>query len=688
MLICSGTYTNIKEKMKIYNYYCRAVLPFGSRDQQNTELEYGIRKVMGSRTKKITRVRTIKSCKYCYTHKLKCDKGTPCSRCLSMEMANECTYGFNRTNGATRSAAPLSKVAKGGEKMWNVIDESALYKSKYFYPFFTSSINDRILSAEAYGKIALSENFVRNEITNFDRLDTCRLSSEEIFNLFPSGKSVARAQVESFFENIHPVIPIISKQKLLLKLDNLYKYLESDKQVSVLDVLLLAAIFFCSAYANVASGIIPDLLLCNKYYAAYKSLLDVTGFPMRPNIEPLQAFVLVNFVTDPNMVEATGYSPMLVRVGQQLGLHELSKPSFKKNKESADLILLWHYLLFIEGSSSVVSGFAFSTTPEVFRMVPLPDEETIRDDNFPIEFTLGRFTINVLFREIMDLTSREAVSEAEHKLVVKHIEEKYIEINRLVGEIHEAGLCYDEYFTSTLRIFLYRLHLRYFALDTLRNQKNKVLVRTNGELEPVETKNITWILETTQNVREEVLPLSLLLLLYTLKRLVQKDMSNFMWYTKGSTVMQYLFVVLRDLYQNPRKVYSLWHFPNLFRSTIDHDISDIINTGPLFYKYMLIEELLKLLEFKLAPLWTKNDLYKFVLVKTVKEKVWATHSEFIASLTAERRQLIKCKLFSSGTENLKNSKSISFEDCLVQWNSEPQSFDPGKILVEWLEEFR
>lgn len=715
--------------------------------------------------RRITRNRIIKSCKCCYHFKLKCDKASPCSNCVSRGTMDQCQYGFNKaldteTESAVNPLPPhhsrssienktVSKTVidannnKSGtistfskrvhlddSRVWKVSEESTVYKSKYFYPFFTNSINDKFLSTETFGKIVISDdNFTRNEITKFNRFNVSSVTTtSEILDLFPTSPPIARSQIETFFEWVHPIIPILNKEKVLDKLDRIYDFLLSSsdskatnnsKDINILDLLLIISLFFCSAYCNVASGIIPDLLLCNKYYVAYQHLLTLSEFPIRPVLESLQSFLLINFVTDPNMVDATSYSPMLVRMGQQLGFHKTKL--YPRNKE---LILLWHYILYLEGSASVVSGFPFSTSDYLLTSIPLPtmnsklftnsvpilSNNDMRKNlvtlNTPMEYTIGRFKINMVFKQIMDSTLIVGdLHDSLKQQLTEQVDTLYADINTLIQSMRIHKYTHAEYFISTLQVFLYRLHLRYFALDKIHDHRNTdtdendtnrlknkqmMMINSKQSVGPVKPRNITWILETTQDVKEDVIPLSLLLLLSTLKRLVQKNVNNFAWYTRGSTVMQYLFVVLRDLYQNPEKEYALKHFHYPFRATIDEDVQEIIKTSPLTFKLVLIEELLPLIELKLTPLWKRSDLYKFVLVKTVKNKVWQTYGPMWGkndSIKLARQQLQKCRLFASGNQNLENKKSIALEDCLAQWSSETEMLDPEQILIDWLAEF-
>lgn len=631
---------------------------------------------------KITRNRIIKSCRYCYEHKLKCDKDTPCSTCIGLKVTEQCTYGFAKLLAPTLQAKKSDSVKrqsfKRGQKLQKFSAGSIVYKSKYFYPFFTSSINDKILRADHYGQLVPSSVLTRNEITKFDKFASPARDIDDILALLPPLKETALSQVEIYFECVHPMIPVFSREKILDILSDMYESSQLCKDVKALDVLLVMAIFFCSAYAAVASGVIPDLLLCNKYYKAYKLLLDIAEFPLRPQMESLQTFLVVNFVLDPNMVDATAYSAMLVRMGQQLGLHKASESGAPEHK------LLWNLLLYIEGSSSVVCGFSFFVSSKLLHSVPLPE---LKSDEYPIAYTIGRCKINSVFREVMELTSRNLISKTDLQATEKLIENLYDEINDVNGYLREIIPTYSAYFSTTLSIFLYRLHLRFFALPSLQSQEDKILHRTSNEITSVHPLDITGILEVHQNLKEEVVQLSLLLLFHTYKRLVQKDIDKFAWYTKGSTVMQYLFVVIKDLSQIPLKPYNTTDFAYSLQQTLDSDILEIFRADPVFQKFVLVEGVIGLMELKLASLWNNEDLYKFLLVKAVKEKVWQANSNILKCNSKSIQGLKQCTLFATGIKHLQNMKSINFEECLKNWESEKVSTDMERILTNWLLDF-
>ncbi|GAV55807.1 hypothetical protein ZYGR_0AY02000 [Zygosaccharomyces rouxii] len=634
---------------------------------------------------KIKRHRVIKSCRYCYVHKLKCDKALPCRTCSSMNNTSECIYGFNKNdnnskeiNGNTVSnekpfrpltTRKIDKTPKG----------TLVYRSKYFYPFFANSINDRVLSSHTYGHLLPSQKFKRNEITKFNRFTNPLNSIEDTLALLPPSEETALSQVEAYFDSVHPIIPVLSKSKIVEALQTLKNPNDRRESINVPNLLIIIALFFCSSYAAVASGVIPDLLLCNKYYAGYRLLLEISEFPLRPQLESLKAFTIVNFVIDPNMVDATAYSSLLVRMGQQLGLHKMEDIQSK---------LLWGYLLYIEGSASVVSGFPHFTPEYLVAETVIPTPESKDQNGISAAYTIGRWKVNTIFRNVMDLSGRQVISESDFLSNKRQIEKLYDEILEITNVLRmEFPFC-STYFSSTLLVFLYRLHLRHIALSYGQSRKDKLLQKTDNQVHSAQSIDITSSLTARHNYGDDVIHLSLLLLLHTYERLVQENTANLAWYTRGSTAMQYLFVIIKDLYQNELKPCGFNTFSESLKKTMSADIEEILKKDGVFFKFVLIDHVIGLLELKLAALWNDEDLYKFILIKAIKEKVWQVFKNQLEQNENRLGEISKCRLFVRGEKHLQNFKSINFEDYIDNWESDVVLLEMNKILMNWIDDLQ
>ncbi|KAG0672577.1 hypothetical protein C6P45_000007 [Maudiozyma exigua] len=632
--------------------------------------------------KAITRKRKIRSCTYCYSHKLKCNRTIPCSTCITNAREVECKYWADSSDPPLKRPNTESYKTQMPQKLEWVLPQNEVYGGKFLYPFFTPSVNNDVVSPNVKSKLTLNTNFVRNKITEFNPFVRADIHMKDVIFYLEDTKAHLKELTDSYFSNIHPIVPILDRDDMESRIQVIYERIETNQNLSPLDVILLITICFCSCYSSMASGHTNNITRVYRYYSVYRYLLDMTKFPLVPYTETVQSFTVINFVMDPNMREAVAYSAMLVRLGQQL---ELYKKVNNTTQESKNLLYLWHYILFMEGSSSVASGFQFSASKDILNLVRLPKSPFNQDDanGVPYDYTISRFKMNSIFQKIMELTTKNSISRTESDYVEEKIGILYRDVGKVEGRLKHAFPETASYYSSSLYIFLHRLHLRFFALESLQLESTQKRNKNFEVSEKTQEKDMFWILERPLPLREEVVPLTLLLLLNTLERLVQPNCEKFNWYTRGSTVMQYLFVILRDISQNPIKTYPLASFVEPLYGSISFDIKEVIMCHPVAYKYKLIEELLRILELRLAPLWTDHELYKFLLVKIVKEKVWEACKEVIKANETQFFELSKCRLFIF-CKTLQDSQNISFEDFVT--NLEPNVFglDAEKILVDWL----
>ena len=638
-----------------------------------------------TKRKAITRNRRIKSCIYCYSHKLKCSRTTPCATCVTNGKETECKYWTGQT--PVGCAVTGKKVDIAGQRLslnWQLPQDDA-YSGKFFYPFFTPSMNNHVVNTKPKTKLISNTSFTRNCITEFDKTLSASVDIQTIVGYILKNKSTLESKLENYFLNIHPIVPVIDRTDVERRIDALFGNIDRQENINPLDAMLLVSILFCSVYGSVSSCELSDLGEVKQYYIFFRYLLDVTRFPFVPYIETLQSYVIVNFVMDPNMREAVGYSAMLVRMAQQLDLHKISVTP----EVSTDYRLyLFHFILFLDGSSSVASGFRFSAPKDIFKLVPIPRSPAKQGVQHPtpVDFTICRFRMNYLFQQIMELTAKKSISRTENDYVEEKIGLLYRDVGKIEGRLKHAFPDRAAYFSSSLYIFLHRLHLRFFALEALQVYAGGLDGKELSNATPSKSKDISWILDKEMPLRDEVVPLTLLLLLNTMERLVQHDCNGLDWYTRGSTVMQYLFVILRDLYQNPEKEYPLSSFVEPLYGSISFDIKEIITCHPLLFKYKLIDELMKVLEVRLAPLWNNNELYKFVLVNMVKEKVWLHNNIVITENSDAHLQLNQCRLFLLGNA-LQETQSSGVEDYITDLESTFWGADAEKIMIDWLTDF-
>ena len=209
------------------------------------------------------------------------------------------------------------------------------------------------------------------------------------------------------------------------------------------------------------------------------------------------------------MTEAIGYSSMLVRIGQQLCLDKLE---FIPKNET--LIILWNYLLYLEGSASVVYGFPFTTSKKLLsssvRQLSLKFRRSKFKSIIPYEFSAGRFKINEFFYYILKEYENESTNSNEQHSMLSKLNEDihttlYLDIQKLKSHLRKTESKDGEYFASTLNIFLYRLHLRYYALvSSLQIPSNlNFSFSEQKDNNDDDRKDITWILNAKQQFSKE-----------------------------------------------------------------------------------------------------------------------------------------------------------------------------------------
>ncbi|SCU87417.1 LAMI_0D06018g1_1 [Lachancea mirantina] len=627
--------------------------------------------------KVIKRRRVIKSCKYCYEHKLKCDKVKPCNNCVRLGVTHECIYGFNKKEY-------LSSVSPSRKTVQPKRSNPEEFKTTGYYPYFSNELGSKIASSSALEKKKGSTR--RNAITKLERLSTKRLLPEEIYGLIPAKKNF-NFILESYFQRINPIIPLLEREDVEVSLSVFFEKPDVANNEKHPKLLQLFTILFSVAYANVAEEQIPDLFLSEKYYSAFQTLVDWCQFPIKPSVELLRCLLIVNFVIDPNMVETLGLSAILLRQAQQLGLN-FPKSDFDADgfhaTSKAGFGLLWNYILFFEGSSSVVAGLAFMSAEDQPRPILLT-ENSSTNGNIAVPYARGRFLINDLYRPVMAL--KNGVCGASQSIlddIDSRLQKAYGKIEGLCSLI-QKNEDEGEYFSSTLKIFLLRFQLRYMAITNQRPKEPSSPVHDaykKGRF----NKGILEVLTEGKAFEDKTVRLSFALLFFTLKRLLSGSCYKYAWYSKGSTVMQYLFVVIKDIFSFPKKGYHLQYYCEELKMFLSPDIKECLEADPVMYKYLLIEQLMKVLEIKLAPLWNDNDINAFSLVKKVKREIWS--SEVVREFrdSHDEGRLLGCSIFKKALNHIDSIQSIDFEECLKQWEMDKAALNLEGILMNWISE--
>ncbi|SCU82410.1 LADA_0C05072g1_1 [Lachancea dasiensis] len=632
--------------------------------------------------KVIKRRRSIKSCRYCYEHKLRCNKGHPCNNCEKHETLDLCEYGFDRANliSDIPRQPPLKRLKSLGQ---NVASKPQVHrKPDPYYPYLIEAQEASLLAerSRSDGFSSNDDEFNRNAITEFNRQGEMWVSTDEIQGMIPESKASMNLLVDTYFYRINPIIPLLDRDAVLQQIRSIYDTLQNGQKVDTVDLIIMFTILFTVAYSHVAEGQIPDLLLCNNYYAAFQTLLRDSIFPYKASISCIQGLVIVNFVLDPNMVGTLALSAILLRQAQQLGidreLNNRSKGSMRIYHQ-----VLWHYLLYFEGSSSVVAGLEFMHSEQAFVAIDLP---LVDDSPAPshLAFANGRFLINQVFRKIMHYKDAEIIPiENSLEEVTEQFQRLNEQVEDLCVKIEQLSKDQARYFVSTLRIFLLRAYLRFKALfpsTVKQSEKNPLKERLDCRPPAIVDNLIT----NGSPMSKDIVELSILLLFYTVRRLTVGGCSRYAWYTRGSTVMQYLFILLKDIHRNPTRDYYL-STSDAFPVCISEDILECIKTEKSAFRFVLIEELMTLIEVKLLPMWDGHDVNRFLLVRSIKKRIWEKNQRHIDTLAPTFSSLKSCRLFTACHSKLKRLRGSSFEESIKEWNFESADLDSEKIM-SWL----
>lgn len=652
---------------------------------------------------KITRKRVIKSCLRCYKHKLKCNKQLPCSNCVSFGETTLCKYGFDKEQLATTSGIqeilpPIANITKSTDtiskdttvenhekKLYEISQPSIVYKPKFFHPFFGNTINDKLLIYDSYAEIdAIMESY-GNLILKFDKFETPKFSIIDVISMLPD-KLIASNYIKDYFESIHPILPFLNKTRVCEMLDEVEDHISKKLPVNISILSLLFSIFFASVYSSIASDSNDDLALCQKYYSAFQSLLPLARFPYIPNIETLQGFIISHFIIDPNMVTFVAHSAMLLRVGQQLGLHKLPDQSY--DQKIVDLKVLWDVILYIEGSSSVAAGYSFLSTSNILNPVKVVSQNNDDLENAYYLYLNCRLSINVVFERLMKFDLDSTDNKESVEWITTKIEGLYVQMRKASNIMTFISSDIGPYFAITLNIFLYRLHLRFSFISRLEPNKDEVLNKQNKTTFTIDDIDVTKVLTSGATYDNNIIDLTMCLLLSTYERLIQENTTKFNWYSCGSTVMQYIFVIIKDISQHSNNLYDYNKFSEELKDSLSDNIVQVLcldNSTTL--KFVLVDEIIKLLEARLVPLWNNKNLFKFVLIKRLKEAVWESYkSHFNELYEVYKSRILGSAMFVKGKEIIDTSK-VNLDECLSHWKITKRKSDVQEIIDKWFQEF-
>lgn len=356
---------------------------------------------------KVKRNRKIRTCEYCYHHKLKCDRNTPCSTCLRTK--SECVYHFksnndtdNKSTGGTKKKATKSKLLNlnttqnsesSSPEEDNVIkwkkedgelrveetnsdvifstniNNIPLYYSRAFFPYLEPSLNRMFLfKMSEIGERGTSNDFSHVGTYDFQRFGF-KNSLEQMVKEYPK-KEEFDDIIYIYWDYIHPLIPVIDKEQTMVKYIKFWDELHNetsprfdiDSGVLFLGMLLAVKTAFEVNITDPAE-VKKSIAEKNRIYDTFEKFKMFFGFKTNPNISYIQASIILYQTCAIYFIGLFTYTAALARQAEFMGLHRDPLlhdvyPNKNNTKDVEIRRMVWHYVRYLDTATSCVSGMS------------------------------------------------------------------------------------------------------------------------------------------------------------------------------------------------------------------------------------------------------------------------------------------------------------------------------------------
>lgn len=283
------------------------------------------------------RSRATRACEVCHSRKVRCDVmiHQPCTNCIAFGC--ECRIPENRSrksgssagressspnrSGAaeadTSSSAPGS-AANAAPTSSGIIDTKGDRQGEVSFLGATSHFN--LIAPDAndqttYARLIEQLLGTSSVLGQLDQEDITVLKIRGAF-LLPA-QDVSDALVETFFDKIHPALPVINKTKFLKQ------YYSRDRQPPLLlkQALFCAASRACQHPALLDSNGLPEVATLT-FYKRARALFEV-DYETDRVVSVTAALLLSLSVDGPEQIKHNGYywSRMAITLAQSIGLH-------------------------------------------------------------------------------------------------------------------------------------------------------------------------------------------------------------------------------------------------------------------------------------------------------------------------------------------------------------------------------
>lgn len=539
----------------------------------------------------IKRKRAIKTCEYCYTHKIKCDKGNPCSSCLRMD--RKCVYIAHRTEMQTGAEPARAKTkAAAGTKVPKLVlstdsECSSMYYSRGFQPFLEPGLNRIVL-------YKMAQYTPKPEVLNYQN-NGLNITASEIVQAFPP-KSDFHEALWSYWYAIHPLIPILDQNDIQQKYTEFWHNLEGDNPVfDVNFALILLAMLFATNSAkgfNEKDRHVSGQIKTKKeaIYNLYEKIKINCGLNVNPTVDFLKASVIFLYTGSVYYIGIFSTTSMLSRAAEFIGLHRdpllhHENPHLLSPKEIDSRRYIWNFIRYLDTSTSNQAGLsphmilinASTEFPSKYDYNPHTGEFDGPLSPFRL-FNITMFKSSLVLETVSHCLNFDFTSEEEFKTKTDNVTATIMALYRDVGGIiGELLACkgYSQELISFLvahasgsvhRVFL--LHLSGHCISEIDH--NKIISRPkdlSAQLPGLDLKNASIeFIKNTLTVHKEYPPIViqiLILFIYETKDKVNtpESIKQFTWFSKNTNPLQYIFFLLRDIYAYPDRIVDMSSLP-------------------------------------------------------------------------------------------------------------------------------
>lgn len=616
---------------------------------------------------KLKRNRKIRTCEYCYSHKLKCDRNSPCSTCIRTK--SECVYHFKqfkKENGdeSTAKSKKSLKVESHGQgdfeetKVDNArrkifFKSSAsitpLYYSRAFYPFLEPSLNRVLLfKLSEFARFGLS-SVNSKKFRGYDS-ERFGLNLDELADEYPK-KEEFDDMIDLYWDYIHPLIPIIDRDTTLANYEKFWReFGDKDEPQFDIDsgVLFLSMLFAVKTAFEVneknAKKVEELKRQKNQIYNTFEKFKLAFSNIGNANLSFIQASLILYQSGCIYYIGLFTYTASLARQAEFMGLHRDPllhdvHPNKDRIKDVEIKRRVWHCIRFLDTATSITAGMSphmiMTNSSTKFPSKHEYNRETRQFDgelNPFMIYTICSFKSSLVIETVSHYLNSDFSSDEEKQLrwesIAKTVIALYQDIHTLVKEIFSCSnnpkysnviLRWLVANVATLVHRAYLLHI--VCIRRPYSHQNRVI------LKPFNTPDIGLTKLSRANSNKEffdkiltirmpyhpgAIEVSVLLLYETNVRVgMSPELSKFRWFTKSANPFQYIYFVLRDIYHFPTKIYKFTHIPQEIKNFIFDD--DLLNCKEDVRKFAVDLSLNAL--YRLKAQWSAPivDMMNFLL---------------------------------------------------------------------------